>query len=634
MTFTAATLFLLTCSLWGHGQSPPYTKFEKDDRYGLVDSLGKIIVPAVYDDLGWTDHSASESNVLGYQEDHLWGLMASNGKRITKPAYYGVYPFDTDGLYKVGVTGAFTNDLRFGLVDEKGRLVLSCHYFSLHCAGEDIIASIYRNHQVRYGVMGANMESKIPINYLEIKKLGGLFLARQEDGRWAFFKEDGRLATPYLFDSFWPWRDHLVVERNGARGLMDWHTGQLVLPPKFKEIHYTDTLTGQLPPTWSVYDRELKFVMEVEGDSVAQLGELLVVYLNGDQRLFADSVELLPDVDFEVKYSGEGKTIAKRLRDDRWLALNRAEVLFEADSIHFDGSYFYAREDDSWDIYNQFHRKINAYPLQAVSSAVEMYTPVKRTGQWGMLDFQGETVIGFAYDSLSTGVGLTFPAKYVGSWGVLDVFGEWVISPSYDQLVQISDLYVGTSRGVSHVLTASGRRTYQSRDSLSQGNASIVINGQGLKGLISREGEVIFDPIYDEVAHKGNYFVGHLEEGVVVKDGTGEMIVPLDQEVQDVAGESEGYIHIVKRGLHGFVDLEGRLRIANRYDSARIFCEGMAAIKLIGKWGFINIDERLVIQPFYASVSDFSNGLAIVSNGMYGLIDKQGKHRFELEYSK
>ncbi|MEM9326525.1 MAG: WG repeat-containing protein, partial [Bacteroidota bacterium] len=77
-----------------------------------------------------------------------------------------------------------------------------------------------------------------------------------------------------------------------------------------------------------------------------------------------------------------------------------------------------------------------------------------------------------------------------------------------------------------------------------------------------------------------------------------------------------------------------RLLIANRYDSACIFCEGMAAIKLIGMWGLINIDERLVIQPFYASVSDFSNGLAIVSNGMYGLIDKQGKHRFELEYSK
>ena len=90
---------------------------------------------------------------------------------------------------------------------------------------------------------------------------------------------------------------------------------------------------------------------------------------------------------------------------------------------------------------------------------------------------------------------------------------------------------------------------------------------------------------------------------------------------------------IIKDGKYGFIDEAGRLRIANRYEDARPFEQGLAAIMIRQKWGFINHQERLIVQPVYDQVEDFSNGMAIVKqDGRVGLIDATGKLRLPVRY--
>lgn len=62
----------------------------------------------------------------------------------------------------------------------------------------------------------------------------------------------------------------------------------------------------------------------------------------------------------------------------------------------------------------------------------------------------------------------------------------------------------------------------------------------------------------------------------------------------------------------GYIDSIGFAITAIKYDSDRDFSEGLAAVKLNGKWGFINKAGSEVIQLKYDSVSDFSNGSALV----------------------
>ena len=96
--------------------------------------------------------------------------------------------------------------------------------------------------------------------------------------------------------------------------------------------------------------------------------------------------------------------------------------------------------------------------------------------------------------------------------------------------------------------------------------------------------------------------------------------------VEKIYPETEGLRGIKKNGQYGFIDSQGRLRIANRYDDIRPFSEQLAAMKIRGKWGFIGHDDRIAIQPTYDEVFDFNNGLAVIKQkGFYGVLDKTGK---------
>ncbi|WP_414545922.1 WG repeat-containing protein [Nostoc sp. CCY0012] len=60
--------------------------------------------------------------------------------------------------------------------------------------------------------------------------------------------------------------------------------------------------------------------------------------------------------------------------------------------------------------------------------------------------------------------------------------------------------------------------------------------------------------------------------------------------------------------------------------SSSSFSEGLAGVKLNGKWGFINQSGTLVIPYQYDRVQQFSGGVATVqANGLWGVINPEGK---------
>ena len=60
-----------------------------------------------------------------------------------------------------------------------------------------------------------------------------------------------------------------------------------------------------------------------------------------------------------------------------------------------------------------------------------------------------------------------------------------------------------------------------------------------------------------------------------------------------------------------------------RYEDAKIFADGMAAVKQNGKWGYADTDGNLVIQPQFDLALDFSEGVAVVGH----LVQEDGRRR-------
>jgi hypothetical protein len=86
----------------------------------------------------------------------------------------------------------------------------------------------------------------------------------------------------------------------------------------------------------------------------------------------------------------------------------------------------------------------------------------------------------------------------------------------------------------------------------------------------------------------------------------------------------------------GFIDRDGKTVIDAKFDAARPFSQGLAAVRLKGKWGYIGHDGKYAIEPQFDPVGvldypgddpmDFSEDCAAVrSEDLVGFIDRTGK---------
>lgn len=127
-------------------------------------------------------------------------------------------------------------------------------------------------------------------------------------------------------------------------------------------------------------------------------------------------------------------------------------------------------------------------------------------------------------------------------------------------------------------------------------------------------------------------------------------IVPPKYEYVDYAF-FEGLAAVRLDGRYGFIDKTGKEVIPLKYESVDNFNEGMAPARLGGKWGFIDAWGNEVIPFIYDQVYRFSEGLAAVcvggewiqdirsdgityENGKWGYIDKEGNEIVPLIYDK
>ena len=99
-------------------------------------------------------------------------------------------------------------------------------------------------------------------------------------------------------------------------------------------------------------------------------------------------------------------------------------------------------------------------------------------------------------------------------------------------------------------------------------------------------------------------------------DSQGQAVLPpVDQDFDEEAKK------------WGFVNPKGELVIGFRFDDTREFSEGLAVVRVGGKWGYTDRSGRLAIKPQYKGAYSFKNGRARVTtlDGKWGFIGNTGQ---------
>ena len=587
-----------------------YFIFQKDNKKGIRNADDEIIIPAQYEDLGWSIgefHPLEE--ILGYKENGLWGVMTLENERVSPPIYQNLFPLNQQLL-----AASKIDDLEgipyYGIINLQGEVVLDFEMGWLSMFNNQIIASRKKGEVWKYGMLNLSFQEVIPFKYSNIKPVNNQFA---------------------------------VIIEAGKSGLIN-TAGEVVVPPKYHQIELQGRqFRGKLFDTYEIRDQQNQLLASEQLESMESVapGVIMAKGNNSTRLMGADGRTITDQEDIEfLKFTGNW-AVFKRDGLFGIMDLSGKELLTpEYKKIWITENYAGVQSSgDEWSLLNNKLQVVTERDYQQINPINEGLFPVVRQQSWGFMDSNGEEIIPPQYQEVSAFNEGQAYAKYLGSWGVIDLNGNWLVKPRYDQLKKVnSHIYLFEQAGNRGIVNTEQQELYKTTNQLI-GNATGVIEiGQdGKSGLISFEGEPLLSVQYATIRpfrEDPRYYRFQDDEGLGIFNIEQHKFFR-DTTIQEMRTLDEGYIGVLINNQYGLIDLNGKLRIANRYEDVGVFKEDMLPVKIKGRWGYVDRLERLKIQPTYQTAAPFHKGLAVVSrNNKFGLVRKNGEVVLALEYDK
>lgn len=202
-------------------------------------------------------------------------------------------------------------------------------------------------------------------------------------------------------------------------------------------------------------------------------------------------------------------------------------------------------------------------------------------------------------------------------WGFIDLDGNVVIEPKFI-------CYVGD---------------YGSKPKFSEGLTAIVDPETERVGFINKNGEIVIGPKFYSAYtfNEGVAIVGTQDDHVII-DKTGKILAQKFVAINGYYSQfNQNRAICQKQFKYGFIDKNGTFVIEPQYDEVRLFSNGLAAVKLDGKWGFIDTLGKLKIPAKFTNEPwSFNSNRSFVqgTNNKWGIIDTAGKLLVEPIYNE
>ncbi len=615
-TFLAFVVLFITHVV--SGAAYEVALFEIDGKVGLKSDGGKILIPAEYEAIGWSNGQLTIiDQVTGYKKDGMWGIISTSNRILTQPQFLAIEP--GEGSFLVAqTTSSLSQRNSYGVVSTSGKTIIPFIYDALFLSNMRAIVMSRIGSRFLFGLSDLSHKMLIPVQYKRIYSLGSLRYAVENfESRTAIFSEEGTQVTPFAIDSISSFRrDLAIVYQDQKQGLIN-RAGRFIARPVYGEIKVEDD--------GSVLVREQHHVSLLQGDNILvthvqadDIGPLsdsrYAIEVGGKYFLTDNDLKILhPDPLCSIDVFHHGTAVFTK--DARAGVMSTGgDVVIPAQYHTLEqegsGSYYRACIDtggrNRWTIIDSLGNSLTEKQYEQIGPFNGKFYPAKSRGYWGALNASGNEIIACVHDSLLQEFQGNIAVKFKGEYGVVNLREHWVVTPQPHRLRLVdAGNYFIYDDNTTYLKSFRGDLVYFSDNPLEYTNGFIR-----------------------EQLPSGAYWLINM---------TGTVIDRSNQPVlaDQIFPESEGLRAIRKDGKFGFIDKEGRLRIANRYEMVQPFSEGLAAIRIQNRWGFIDRRETLVVQPAYDEVRNFSNKLAIVRQGSYsGLVDVTGKVLLPLRYDE
>ncbi len=623
-----------------------YSIFEENQKKGLKDHKGKELIPAEYDEIGWSDgQTIVLDGIIGFKVDEYWGLINLKNSKLTAPEFKDLIPGNKSIIASVPDSYKLNN--LFGLLNHSGKTLINFKYNSIEGFGANFIVSKKIDENIRFGFINQKDELILPFDYYSASKVtNNIFAFKNLDQDLDLIDPNGSFLLDVKIDGVDVFTDHLlIVSKNGKKGLVDFK-GDDIAPINYQEFFINDNgfLNGLPEKNWRLLSVEGKSLDTLSYDQLIAIdtGYYKAIRQNYSYIINDKGEEIFKIKNSEIQFLNDSLALFET--KNRFGVINYiGDTIVEAkyDAIKISGNRFFLfskkTNQSGWTLSDLYGVQLSSKEFDAVYHLDDQNIAFKRNGFWGIIDNYGNEKIFAKYDSIYTKLNDLFLVDFYGEKGVVDVFGEWKVYPQKGDVYLLENgNYLISSYFQSRIINKWGNELFVSENYLHpfrkgfieedfENNFGLLNNG--FNRLLKVEYMFVGSIVEDSA------FLFKNEKGWGLIELSGKILFKDDDRFEQIIGYNEEFIGVRIDGFYGFIDLNGKLRIANRYEGIDLFNDGMANIKIQNKWGTINKYENIVVQPYFDQIGVFENKLAIAQkNNKYGILNNDGKTVIAFDY--
>ena len=298
-----------------------YLLLMKDNKYGVIDKNGNIVIDTIYDEIeipnpskdlficknnyntekgeyniqvfdgnskqilyqyyiidgiklnnydGNVEYVPYEKSVLKYKSDNKYGLIDFNGKKITDAIYDSIDGFDCrEGLLKVTKNG------KIGIININGVSIIKEKYDEIKCDGyytdkdkfnkSGFIVGIKTNDGIRYGYINSNRKQILKNEYNEIYRITekidekNVYLVAFKNGQAGVYKNKKNIIKNEYEDiSYNAYNDLLLLQENSKQGIAKFD-GKIIIPIEYDNIIFAGNyITAQKAEKKDIFNADGK----------------------------------------------------------------------------------------------------------------------------------------------------------------------------------------------------------------------------------------------------------------------------------------------------------------------------------------------------------------------------------------
>ncbi|MCR9290674.1 MAG: WG repeat-containing protein [Bacteroidetes bacterium] len=434
--------------------------FQKDEKYGLIDTLGQLTVNLKYDDIG----SFCEGR-LAVQYNGMWGFVDANGLEVIPCRFKEVKNFseglaavklgnkwgyiDKLGNIEIGFkffrAGNFNNDLAFakndsqpfGYIDRTGEWVIEPRFASAQDFDRGVARiTEWTNDFKRMGLIDLRGAYVVRPKYLSISEFDeyGLSIVAYGSGnlRYSLMNLRGEMVTTNHFKEIYPFKEGLArVKYKDHYGFIN-QMGDLVISGKFiKAGDFSQKLAYvKVDSKYGYIDQHGKMVIKPQFSRCMDFKEGKAVVFHGNKKggLIDRNGKMLivPSINQMIEFT-EGRGLVRQ--DTQFIYITEQAQVFDGEyqkARKFINGVAVIKENGRWGIINQKGIEIIPPKYDYIDQFEDGFAKVQINGFNGLTNLQGELIIQPDYEYISyAGEGL-FRVEQGDKIGYFNMEGNWV----------------------------------------------------------------------------------------------------------------------------------------------------------------------------------------------------------------